>query len=513
MSASHDNDGSGNSMGSPDGAADHEADTVSGHPEETASALDHPHEDDLDRHDSDAIDITINIDANGDGQDDDDVESTHDHAHCGHAASANRRDSHRSDGNGREEEDEETEGVHERDEDGDDRGDERSRKRQRGDTTTSSAAAGDGHESESASISTVYLGGFPDDVLEREVRALCRFLPGYERCQLLFKKRTSSYVKFKTPEEAVKAIQTLHQLDYTEDGQYPLKAELANRDLKIKTRPRSGRGERDALHKSRSDLRDPPPRIRSHGDTPSHRAPPPHDAWGPPRSDPRYDTRDRDRRERDLDHRYAARDGTSVYSERTPREGAYPARPPPAARPPPVESDPYYGGGYSSVDRLGPVSRGPPLPRQSVGSDRAYDDPTWHEGSARSGGRYSDPVPPAPLRRSLPSQLAPRARHDAVPAGGAPSAALVAANPADTLCVRGLDDQSNLDEIEQMFSPVRGFVKAKIQLAARGGAPVAFVKFATPEEASAAVELMQGFVVQADPLVVLNVEIARRSFD
>lgn len=97
---------------------------------------------------------------------------------------------------------------------------------------------------------------------------------------------------------------------------------------------------------------------------------------------------------------------------------------------------------------------------------------------------------------------AKRPRYESAPRSSAPTT-------KDTLFVRGLDDQSNLEEIEQMFSSVPGYVTAKLQPTDRGA--IAFVKFASEKDALAARDHMQGFVVQSEPLVVLNVEIAKRS--
>jgi hypothetical protein len=113
----------------------------------------------------------------------------------------------------------------------------------------------------------------------------------------------------------------------------------------------------------------------------------------------------------------------------------------------------------------------------------------------RSEPRYDDRAPASDLRESMGAK---RPRYQPAP-HSAPGA-------RDTLCVRGLDDQSNAEEIEQMFSANPGFVTAKLTHAG-----IAFVKFASEDEAENARASMQGFVVQSEPLVVLNVEIARRS--
>jgi len=437
------------------------------------------------------------------------------------------------------------------------------------------AASGTGDGAPAGAMTTVYVTGFPEDLLERELHNLCRFLPKFEGCSLLNNSRggATGFVKFGDQEAAGEAIAQLDGIDYEGDGRRVVKAQFAKRELQLgRRKPKTPRrrGEQDSRYGRARDIRDrprsPPPtrerspprerqpqRARSGEDrraAPPERYAPPRDAWDAPRDEPRYEPRDH----READRRYAdtmppvsryeggypaGRDSHAHRRSAAPHDaprGGYGAsydRPPPADYPPPSlnpggyaperrphQYEPEARGGHAAYverydDRGHPPPRadhsypprahavapgryeGGPPPEQRYAEPR-YDDRTHDRGQPPTESRYDSRPPPRETRGAAgdlrDASSAKRQRFD---------------NARDTLCVRGLDDKSNLEEIEQIFCKIKGYMGAKVQQTDRG--QIAFVKFASEADAAEANVEMQSFVVQSEPLVVLKVEIARRS--
>jgi len=116
-----------------------------------------------------------------------------------------------------------------------------------------------------AVVSTLAVNGFPQDVLPREMRNLCRFCRGFEGSHAI---ETGSggytlFVKFVTRKLAEKAQGTLHGMEFDEVGREParLRAEIARRDLELRSDAPRRRDDRERSPRSaRPSGGAPPPR-------------------------------------------------------------------------------------------------------------------------------------------------------------------------------------------------------------------------------------------------------------
>lgn len=88
-------------------------------------------------------------------------------------------------------------------------------------------------------LTTICLVGFPaDGVHPRELKNLCRFMPGFEGAHVAFAGvgiPSTLFVKFQTPELATASMETLHGVPFDVDNpQFTLKAEWARREMEVR---------------------------------------------------------------------------------------------------------------------------------------------------------------------------------------------------------------------------------------------------------------------------------------
>jgi RNA recognition motif-containing protein len=84
-------------------------------------------------------------------------------------------------------------------------------------------------------IRTVFLSGLPEDVKEREIHNLFRFVPGYEGCKMtIMNQRPVSFASFQTREFAASAIQQLNGITFDPNVEQTLRVEFARANSKVK---------------------------------------------------------------------------------------------------------------------------------------------------------------------------------------------------------------------------------------------------------------------------------------
>ncbi|KAF8082270.1 hypothetical protein N665_0839s0010 [Sinapis alba] len=127
-------------------------------------------------------------------------------------------------------------------------------------------------------LRTIFIAGLPDDVKERELLNLLRWLPGYEASQVNFKgEKPMGFALFSTAQFALAARDALQHLVFDAESKSVLHAEMAKKNLFVK---RGIVGDSNAYDQSK--------RLRTGGDcthsvySPSPFHPPPPPVWGPP---------------------------------------------------------------------------------------------------------------------------------------------------------------------------------------------------------------------------------------
>jgi len=96
---------------------------------------------------------------------------------------------------------------------------------------------------DSGEIRTLFLSGLPEDVREREIHNLFRFIPGYEGCKMtIMNQKTVSFASFRTREFASNAIQQVNGIQFDNDIDIPLRAEFARSNSKVKRLVSDGAG-------------------------------------------------------------------------------------------------------------------------------------------------------------------------------------------------------------------------------------------------------------------------------
>ncbi|CAL0325891.1 unnamed protein product [Lupinus luteus] len=128
-------------------------------------------------------------------------------------------------------------------------------------------------------VRTVFITGLPEDVKERELMNLLRWLPGFEASQLNFKAdKPMGFALFALPHQAHSAKDILQDLLFDHQSKSVLHTEMAKKNLFIKR----GIG-------ADANPYDQTKRLRTTGDythtaytTPSHFHPPPPPVWGAP---------------------------------------------------------------------------------------------------------------------------------------------------------------------------------------------------------------------------------------
>ncbi|XP_020523689.1 RNA-binding protein with multiple splicing 2 isoform X2 [Amborella trichopoda] len=84
-------------------------------------------------------------------------------------------------------------------------------------------------------VRTIFISGLPDDVKERELQNLCRWLPGYEASQVNYKgEQPMGFVLFSTAPMAMAARDALQELVFDAEAKSVLRTEMAKKNLFIK---------------------------------------------------------------------------------------------------------------------------------------------------------------------------------------------------------------------------------------------------------------------------------------
>lgn len=139
-------------------------------------------------------------------------------------------------------------------------------------------------------VRTIFISGLPDDVKERELQNLLRWLPGYEASQVNFKgEHPMGFALFSSAQCAISAKDALQGMVFDAESKTVLHTEMAKKNLFIK---RGIVADSNAYDQSK--------RMRTGGDythtgysSPSPYHPPPAPVWAPhgymPQGPPPYD--------------------------------------------------------------------------------------------------------------------------------------------------------------------------------------------------------------------------------
>ncbi|CAL1386819.1 unnamed protein product [Linum trigynum] len=131
-------------------------------------------------------------------------------------------------------------------------------------------------------VRTVFITGLPEDVKERELQNLLRWLPGYEASQVNFKgEKPMGFALFSAAQFAIAAKDALQDMVFDAELKAVLHTEMAKKNLFVK------RG----IVADTTSAFDQSKRLRTGGDyghvpypspSPYHPPPPPPPVWGPP---------------------------------------------------------------------------------------------------------------------------------------------------------------------------------------------------------------------------------------
>ncbi|XP_020264744.1 cell wall integrity protein scw1 isoform X2 [Asparagus officinalis] len=145
-------------------------------------------------------------------------------------------------------------------------------------------------------VRTIFISGLPEDVKERELQNLLRWLPGYEASQVNFKgEQPMGFALFSTAQQAMAAKTAVQDLVFDADKKSVLHTEMAKKNLYVKRgvvadsssfdpskRLRTGGDYTHAGYPSPSPYPTPPPPPPPHvWGTPGYMAPPTYDPYGP----------------------------------------------------------------------------------------------------------------------------------------------------------------------------------------------------------------------------------------
>ncbi|EXC28854.1 RNA-binding protein with multiple splicing 2 [Morus notabilis] len=136
-------------------------------------------------------------------------------------------------------------------------------------------------------VRTIFITGLPEDVKERELQNLLRWLPGYEASQVNLKgEKPMGFALFATGHQALAAKETLQNMVFDADSKSVLHTEMAKKNLFVK-RDNLDIAPRSAGIVADSNAYDPSKRMRTVGDyshagysSPSPFHPPPPPVWG-----------------------------------------------------------------------------------------------------------------------------------------------------------------------------------------------------------------------------------------
>ncbi|XVF74966.1 hypothetical protein PTKIN_Ptkin13bG0151600 [Pterospermum kingtungense] len=127
-------------------------------------------------------------------------------------------------------------------------------------------------------VRTIFITGLPEDVKERELQNLLRWLPGYEASQVNYKgEKPMGFALFSNAQLAIAAKDALQEMVFDAESKSVLHIEMAKKNLFVK---RGIVADSNAYDQSK--------RLRTGGDyshsaytTPSPFHPPPAPVWGP----------------------------------------------------------------------------------------------------------------------------------------------------------------------------------------------------------------------------------------
>ncbi|KAE9468039.1 hypothetical protein C3L33_00048, partial [Rhododendron williamsianum] len=146
-------------------------------------------------------------------------------------------------------------------------------------------------------VRTIFISGLPEDVKERELQNLLRWLPGYEASQVNSKgEHPMGFALFTTPQFAIAAKEALQDMVFDAESKSVLHTEMAKKNLFVKRgivadsnaydqskRMRTGGDYTHTGYSSPSPFHQPPAPVWGHH---GYMAPPPSYAAPPPPYDP-----------------------------------------------------------------------------------------------------------------------------------------------------------------------------------------------------------------------------------
>ncbi|KAG6764995.1 hypothetical protein POTOM_029009 [Populus tomentosa] len=141
-------------------------------------------------------------------------------------------------------------------------------------------------------VRTIFITGFPDDVKERELQNLLRWLPGYEASQVNYKgDKAMGFALFSSSQHAIAAKDSLQDMVFDVETKSVLHTEMAKKNLFVKRgivadsnaydqskRLRTGGDYSHAAYTTPSPFHPPPPVWGPHGYMAP--VPPPYDPYG-----------------------------------------------------------------------------------------------------------------------------------------------------------------------------------------------------------------------------------------
>ncbi|EPS67740.1 hypothetical protein M569_07031 [Genlisea aurea] len=105
----------------------------------------------------------------------------------------------------------------------------------RGQQTCSTPAESPIFRLPSEEVRTIFISGLPEDVKERELHNLLRWLPGFEACQVNYKgEHPMGFALFATPQHAIAAKDGLEDLVFDANLKCVLHTEMAKKNLFVK---------------------------------------------------------------------------------------------------------------------------------------------------------------------------------------------------------------------------------------------------------------------------------------